>query len=138
MSVSMPTIRAPVSRSARLIRLTPLIDVIFILLIFFMLASTLEDQGRVPLGVADGGAGSESASDQVHIELSPVGMRIDGEPLSSGDVGDAVRQRLRRTSSEVVAIRAHEGVTLERLLQMTADLRGAGIDDISLIPSEEP
>jgi len=137
MTASTPSIRAPVSRSARLIRLTPLIDVIFILLIFFMLASTLEDHGRVPLGIAEGGASSAAPSDRVHIDLLPEGVRIDGEAFPGGNIVESVRQRLRETPGGLVTIRAREGVGLERLLRTTADLRGAGIDDIALIPAPE-
>ena len=137
MTASTPLIQAPASRSARLIRLTPLIDVIFILLIFFMLASTLEDHGRVPLGIAEGGASNAAPTDQVHIDLLPGAVRIDGQAFPASNVAEVVRQRLRETSGGMVTIRTREGVGLERLLRTTADLRMAGIDDIALVPAAE-
>lgn len=137
MTASTPVIRAPASRSVRLIRLTPLIDVIFILLIFFMLASTLEDHGRVPLGIAEGRASSERPTDRIHIELAPDGVTVNGALIAADDISEAVLQHRRETPGGIVTIRAREGVGLARLLRTTADLRGAGINDVALLPAAE-
>lgn len=134
MTASTPLIGARFPRRSRLIRLTPLIDVIFILLIFFMLASTLEDHGRMPLGITETGASGDRPDDGIRIELLSEGVRINGQRTRAANVVTTVQRRMDEAPGSPVTIRSHDGVTLQRLLETVSDLRAVGIDDLSLVP----
>lgn len=131
-------IGAPPPRAGRLIRLTPLIDVIFILLIFFMLASSLENEGHIPLGIAEPGAPSDDPRERIRVELWPEAVKINGEAIGPGGLAPAVQRHLQATPGRAVTIRSHAGVSLQRLLRTAADLRAAGINELALVPPVAP
>jgi biopolymer transport protein ExbD len=79
------------------INLTPLVDVVFLLLIFFMVSTTFRDDGRLRLQLPEADAEPVPAD---AIELVEVlidrsgGFYIDAEPVASTEV-TALQQALR-------------------------------------------
>ena len=73
------------SPTGRLITLTPLIDVVFILLVFFMLASSYLDWRSIDLTVSSGAGAATSAQRAILINLRSDGngeidrIHVDGE-----------------------------------------------------------
>lgn len=66
-------------RKRSTIGLTPLIDVVFLLLIFFMLASTFLKFSALPISGAKGGGQSSSLSEIALIQLRDAGvLRVNG------------------------------------------------------------
>lgn len=65
----------------RRITLTPLIDIIFLLLLFFMLSSTFTRFAELPLMNAGGGAAGDGPP-PVFLRLGAAGLHLNGEPLS--------------------------------------------------------
>ena len=66
------------------INLTPLIDVVFLLLIFFMLSTRFIDEGRLQLRLPEAGVVPEAteADDTVVIEVTAQGgYRVNGRAL---------------------------------------------------------
>lgn len=76
--------------------MTSLIDVIFLLLLFFMLTSTFTRFGEVPLlqaGRSADTAPPESAI-RVFVRLSPEGATLNGQPVELGRIDVALREAL--------------------------------------------
>lgn len=65
----------------RRITLTPLIDVIFLLLLFFMLSSTFTRFAELPLMNA-GGAAAGDGTPPVFLRLGEEGLHLNGEALN--------------------------------------------------------
>ena len=80
--------------SRRLISLTPLIDVVFILLVFFMLASSGLDWRAVELSVSSGSGDAQTQSLAVQIRLKADGSLLLGTERI--DI-DALRIRMSTT-----------------------------------------
>ncbi len=78
----------------RAISLTPLIDVIFLLLLFFMLSSTFTRFADVPLVVAGGQQAPTDQPDriQVFVRLGPDGATVNGAPTDLADIPLSVQQ----------------------------------------------
>ncbi|QEW19030.1 Biopolymer transport protein ExbD/TolR [Marinibacterium anthonyi] len=70
--------------------MTSLIDVIFLLLLFFMLTSTFTKYGEIELISASRGAPSGEDAEKLFLTLRPSGMMLNGTPV---DVA-ALRERL--------------------------------------------
>ena len=71
------------------INLTPLIDVVFLLLIFFMVSTTFTRESRLSVNLpeADGNAVQETAR-SIEISVSQSGAyAIDGRPLVNSELG---------------------------------------------------
>ncbi|RKF16825.1 biopolymer transporter ExbD [Roseovarius spongiae] len=104
--------------------MTSLIDVIFLLLLFFMLSSTFSKFAEVELSAATGGAAITSEVRPLFLQLGAADLRLNGEPLPL----DALAQRLREggAAGEVrpLLISLRDGVTSQRLTDLLVALRG--------------
>lgn len=117
------------------ISLTPLIDVVFILLVFFMLASSFLDWRAFDLSV--GAPGSSAAPDdgtRLHIQVRADGSwRLNGEPVSVGDLQARVRERLDRDPQPGIRVEPQAGVPLQATIDVLDALRAAGAEQVSLV-----
>jgi biopolymer transport protein ExbD len=119
----MPDVRLAAPRRRAALSLTSLIDVIFLLLMFFMLTSTFTRLGEIDLTAAAQGGSEAPQSPPVFVQLSPEGLRINGteSPL------DTLRRTLEERAGPqgLVLIALAEGVSAQRLVDVLALLRGA-------------
>ena len=75
--------------TGRLISLTPLIDVVFILLVFFMLASSFLDWRSVDLTVSSGAGAATSAQRAILISLQADGsVSVGSKPIAQQTLSD--------------------------------------------------
>lgn len=99
---------APFQR--RPMRLTPLIDVIFLLLLFFMLTSTFSTFGEIELSNARKGSGSDEANVERHfVQLGAERLTLNGQPVTIEEIVDTVE-------SGQVLISLDEDTTAQRLV----------------------
>lgn len=106
------------------IRLTPLIDVVFILLLFFMLTSRMEPIGLLQLDTPSpevGGQASENTPARLH--LTTEALRWNGATLEK----QAVRDRIRGYSGKRIEISTEEGVALGRFTHWLGIVDEAGV-----------
>lgn len=128
---------APVSvrRTPRraLISLTPLIDVVFILLVFFMLASSFHEWRHLRLDPpAAGTLSAASDTSPLIVDLRPDGLRLDGAPITRERLLSTVGERLGRQSDQRIVIRSHAGVVVQDVVSLLDRLKGQGARHISL------
>jgi len=123
-------------RRTPVISLTPLIDVVFILLVFFMLASSFLDWRRVDLRLA----AAQPAAETLVAAVVEVGAAADlilaGRRLSDGELAAAVAARRAAGRPEPFVIRVAPGVPLQRAVDVLAIVRDAGAADVSLSRAE--
>lgn len=86
---NMPERRAIAIRRKRL-SMTSLIDVIFLLLLFFMLSSTFARQGELPLDLAMGGADSVPETPPLFLQLLPDALRLNSVDATVEDLQAAL------------------------------------------------
>ena len=73
----------------RRIGLTPMIDVVFLLLVFFMLASRFGVEGAVPISAAGSGGGGYEGAPRL-VEARPDGFRLNGVALDPAALAAAM------------------------------------------------
>ncbi len=120
------------------ISLTPLIDVVFILLIFFMLASSFLHWRAIDMAMPDRIAARAVATEQalvVHVSADG-GLVLGGDTVTEKDLGETVTRRLRTEPDLRVVIRPAEGVSLQRAVDVLDLLNRAGAAGVSLVRSE--
>lgn len=99
--------------------MTSLIDVIFLLLLFFMLSSTFSRFGEVELtGAVRGGADPGGAV--VFLSVAPDDLRLNGVAIAPGDLPAALEHR----NGGGVLVGLARDVTSQRLIDVLAVLRG--------------
>jgi len=107
------------------IRMTPLIDVVFILLIFFMLASRMTPFGLINLEteIAPGQPQATQDSDRLHLHLEAGGgLQLDGSAQSA----EQVRTALAGFSGEQVRVSTDPDVPLSAFTQWLGEVRTQG------------
>lgn len=103
----------------RALSMTPLIDVIFLLLLFFMLSSTFSRFGEVELtGASQGGA--VSAAPSFFLSVAAEDLRLNGTAIDLGDLPGAVTEE----NADGVLVSLAPQVTAQRLIDVLAVLRG--------------
>ena len=117
-----------------MIGLTPLIDVVFILLVFFMLASSYLDWRSIvlsPPAKAAQGGGLEGAL-LVEVQAGGV-LRLSGEPVRLQELDGLVRQRLADKPGQRLVVKPEEAVDLQAVVAVLDSLAAAGAPSISLM-----
>ncbi|PWG63276.1 ExbD/TolR family protein [Spiribacter halobius] len=138
MSVSRPRAHRPFrierpQRPARaLISLTPLIDVVFILLVFFLLASSFLDWRAVTLQPAAGG-GNDSAVAALLVEVRTGDLRLGGRVVDRRALIATVTRQVAGSPDRRILVRPAAGVPLQRTVDVLDDLRRAGARRLALI-----
>lgn len=112
-------------RKPRRPSLTPMIDVVFLLLVFFMLAARFGHDSGQALGTAGGGAWSGPPR---LVEVAPDGLRLNGVARERGPLIAA----LRELGGGAVVLRAKGGADVQALVDAIAWLRAAGFPDLAL------
>ncbi|MGD9861728.1 MAG: ExbD/TolR family protein, partial [Pseudodonghicola sp.] len=115
----------------RRISLTPMIDVVFLLLVFFMLASRFGSDMQIALNAA-GGAAADYRGPPRLVRIEEAALRLNGVALSE----DALIEELGRltgTPDDVIVLRSDEAVTLQRLVAVMDRLRAGGFARLVLV-----
>lgn len=113
-------------RSGRL-SMTSLIDIIFLLLLFFMLTSTFSRFAEVELSAAGGGAGQGTPpqTQVLFLRLSESGPSLNGTPVPTGALHDTVATRSAEADTPMrLLIAVTGGVTAQELTDTLVALRG--------------
>lgn len=124
----------PAPRRRGLISLTPLIDVVFILLVFFMLASSFLDWHAIDLSAPGKTATTSTSSNKpVLIEIQEHGLRFAGTVLSVDEIRTKVRITVTEKPNQVFFVRPEEGISLQQTLHVLDMMESSGASKVSLI-----
>lgn len=116
----------------RLISLTPLIDVVFILLVFFMLASSFMEWRLVDLQLGGEGGGEVDPS-AARVHLTAEGIRHEDRLWEV----DELLAQLEGQGAERIRLEVGKGVTLQRAVDLMTRLRTLPGASVSLAGGEE-
>lgn len=111
-------------RRARRLSLTSLIDVIFLLLLFFMLSSTFTRFGEIELAAGRGGSGAAQERPDVLISLSKDSWKINGLSFDIDSVGEELK-RLAAAGGKSAVILLRGDMTSQELVSAIETVRGA-------------
>ncbi len=126
------------SPKRNLISLTPLIDIVFILLVFFMLASSFIEWQFIELGVSE----SETLTvDQNHHSLVYVGLeqkyQLNGTSMQLDEIVMNVREKIRNDLNHPVLVQPEDTLPLQQLLTVLEPLKAIAGNNVSLATQVE-
>jgi biopolymer transport protein ExbD len=102
----------------RRVSLTPLIDVIFLLLLFFMLSSTFAKFGEIELSQAVAGtAPPDTPSERAFLQLGAERLVLNGAPVTLDDLDT-------RIEAGQVLVSLDADTSAQRLVDLLVRLRG--------------
>ena len=118
----------------RKLSLTSLIDVIFLLLLFFMLSSTFSHFSEVDLATAGAGQPVASEARPVFVQLREDSLRVNAREVDLAGLPDAITPLIDGEAQALVSTGAD--VTAQRLTDLLLALRGIpGLTVQVLVPS---
>ncbi len=117
-------------RARRKPSLTPMIDVVFLLLVFFMLASQFGHDNALPLSAA--GGGSSYTGPPRLIDIGADELRLNGTVMPLETL-TAMLRSLMESDNDIVILRGHDDATLQRLIDVSQSLQHAGFTRFSVV-----
>ncbi|MCI5076938.1 biopolymer transporter ExbD [Oricola sp.] len=109
------------------ISMTSLIDVIFLLLLFFMLSSTFTRFGEIELTAPGGGAGR--AATPVYLRLDAGRILLNGRETALDDVSAALAEQAE-AGANTVLLKLDDSTDSQRFIDLYAVLRA--VPDLSV------
>ena len=117
------------------INVTPLVDVMLVLLIIMMLVAPMLQQGvSVKLPIAGNTIDKPEVQGQTVIAIAAnKSMYLNAKMIQEGEMATKVIELLENSKDKVVLIKADEDVEYSAVMAAMDQLRQAGIEDIGLI-----
>ena len=117
------------------INVTPLVDVMLVLLIIMMLVAPMLQQGvSVKLPMADNTTDKPEVQGQTVIAVAKdKRIYLNARQITEAELGTRVNEYLESKKDKVVIIKADEEVEYGAVMAAMDGLRQAGIEDIGLI-----
>jgi len=112
--------------------IAPLIDVVFLLLVFFMLASSFAETATIDLSVSQGQAAA-AAEPGLVVAIDGAGaITVNGAAVALDGVGQALAERAGAERARPVTLRAEAAVPARTLVGVMDRIRGAGFENLRL------
>tara|TARA_Y100000992_G_scaffold298542_1_gene263879 strand:- start:1506 stop:1943 length:438 start_codon:yes stop_codon:yes gene_type:complete len=117
------------------ISLTPIIDVVFILLIFFMLATNFQSFNKTDIKLSNESASISQSDKQIYlVEFNKKGeFKLNNVSLSLVDVKDKILEGIKANDDEyMVIIKGSKDTNVQDVLNVIAKFKINEIDNITL------
>ncbi|PWW03844.1 outer membrane transport energization protein ExbD [Hoeflea marina] len=114
-------------RRARRLSLTSLIDVIFLLLLFFMLTSTFTRFAQVDVAMAGQGGAVAAGKPGVLLRLTAAGFEVNGEITDADGLEDRLALLKQTGATSGLVLVGVEGLSQDLVSALEA-FRAAGLD----------
>jgi biopolymer transport protein ExbD len=124
-------------REAIAMDLTPLIDMVFLLLVFFLVTSTFKKDELallLKLPKTEQGAGSEKKFDQMTIELTNEDLAVNGKKSSMDELPSTLQAAKK---DALINLRVDGDVKYQRLVKVLDLLQLNKLENINLITDKE-
>ena len=116
-----------------IISLTPLIDIVFILLIFFMLASSFAEWQFIELGIGEASEIRADSSRSSIIKLNSDGSyMLNNKQKDVEEIVAIVRERCRINTDHPIIIQPLKGVKLQSLVSLLDMINEFANENVSL------
>ena len=117
------------------INVTPLVDVMLVLLIIMMIVAPLLQQGvPVTLPQANNSSEKPETQDQTVVTIDRnKDVYLNAKPVPSGQLESRIKEILEDKSDKIVIIKADVEAPYSAVMDTMDELRKAGIEDMGLI-----
>ncbi len=115
------------------IDISPLIDMVFILLIFFMVSTTFVKDMDLDINRPKASSSTVSSTKAIRLYIANDGSTyMDGQPIRTWMIQSRVKEILQTTSSESVLVITDGGVPATKLVEVVDQARLAGAQDVGV------
>ena len=115
------------------LELTPLIDVVFLLLVFFMLTTTFMRPEAIDLALPEATTATASEDQTIVVALEESGrIVVNEQEVALDEVPARVRTLLDGGASTTITLKTDESLAVKNMVDVMDALRTAGGTDIDL------
>ena len=120
------------------INISPLIDMVFILLIFFMVSTTFVKDMKLDLERPTASSSSTASTKAIRLYIdNQGGIFLDGEPVRVWVIQSRIRDLMDTSTEKSVLVVTDDGVPAGRLVEVVDQARLAGATDVGVATVEE-
>ncbi|GHE21911.1 ExbD/TolR family protein [Halomonas urumqiensis] len=113
------------------VNLTPMLDVVFIMLIFFIVTTSFIKESGVEIDRPESSAATPRPDAQLMVAITPQGaVWVDGNPVDAHRVGEEVAALISDDGS--VVIQADRESTTGLLIEVMDRIREAGVEQVAV------
>jgi biopolymer transport protein ExbD len=125
-------------REAPQIDMSPLIDMVFILLIFFMVSTTFVKDMQLEIERPGAASAAPASSEALRVYVDRHGgLYLDGHSIHAWMLQSGVRRLLARNASSQVLVVVDKRVAAEKLIQVVDQCRLAGAEDVGVVTKQQ-
>ena len=118
--------------------ISPLIDMVFILLIFFMVSTTFVKDMKLELDRPSAQASSRASTKALRVFVdAQSNIYVDGLPVKAWMLQSRVREQLGGATEQAVLVVVDRRVPSERLIEVVDQCRLAGATDVAVATEQE-
>ena len=116
------------------INLTPIIDVVFILLIFFMLATNFQDFSQTDIDLSSESAKSISSDKKMYLISfnNDKDFKLNDKAVHINDIKAKILTSIRSKEEHLVVIKPEDNVSMQNILSVMEDFNKSEIDNVLL------
>jgi len=116
-----------------IIDMTPMLDVVFIMLIFFIVSTTFIQEQGVEINSPSSSLGAKPKSKGIIIAIDDAGQAwYEQKQVSLAQVANAVVTKLAEKADLSVLIKADENTPTGDLIRLLDEVRGLGITQVAV------
>jgi biopolymer transport protein ExbD len=126
-------VKLPRKRRDDGILLTPLIDMVFLTLIFFMVNATLSINPAIRIDLPKARTSLGALSEEIVVSVRADGsLHIGERRVGAADFGVELRREMARVGKRSILLQADRTITYEALIEVMDQAKLAGVGRISL------
>ena len=115
-----------------------LIDVVFFLLVFFMLIGRMDATAPFEVRPATALTGADMPAGGTTLSIGASGdLALDGAAIAKGDLIPVLTARMNETPDLLIRVNAHRDAQLHKVLPLIAEIERAGARDVVLVVTPE-
>jgi len=126
------------SQNVDSIDVSPLIDMVFILLIFFMVTTTFVKDMKLELNRPSASSASLSSAKVIRVYIDNTGeIYIDNQPVKLWAIQSKLRDLLRTASEKSVLVVTDSDIPVSNLIDVIDECRMSGAKDVAVSTTKE-
>ncbi len=119
--------------------IAPLIDIVFLLLVFFMLTSTFLVPEAIELELPESTSATVTEITPITVALNASGeLALNGEPLQLDELRSAIKPLITDNADDVViTLKSDAHTEVQQLLNVMDEIRAAGGNNVALATTQK-
>ena len=120
------------------IDISPLIDMVFILLIFFMVTTTFVKDMKLDLNRPSASSANQASGKSIRVFIDSFGdVYVDNQSIRIYVLQSKLRELLRASSDKSILVVTDEQVPAKRMIEVVDQCKLAGAKDVAVATNKE-